>query len=531
MEALIGFSQKTFLEQIQILTKIEKEKLVEAVPTLFSFLKNTSGLEAVDMFVENALKSLLAKDEAQTVYRLSSENPVERKLCLSLVRQNKFTSAGTKLLELVENETNLELAFEVLAALAEIKPEGYLDVFRQHVSHPDPIVSSFAIEILGRDADFTSLETLFLLLNKAEDTELYEECSFSTFKAIRALGELKTDEATAFLVAKIHHRSPPARVAILKALADIGGPAVPFLTKSLHGSIEDERIIATNVLGEIGGKEVGALLIDTLKTRPNLSANLKFAIYSALTNIKSLKVLVCLIDGLSEDEPSVLASVVSALNEQILPGTCEEICELVKTGTPRGKRVTQAIAFSRSLAIFSQFYEDQEFRKPILDAVLASHDENTIGTFRKKLESLPAAGVQEDLKRFSEAPRQESRKTILAVDDSRTMQAIYASLAASCQVNIVTADHGKAGLNLIKAAKQPFDLILTDMNMPEMDGVTFVSRVRENPVYANTVIMMISTESELSQKHLATKVGVTAFFRKPFSFDQLQAKVKELLLD
>jgi CheY-like chemotaxis protein len=529
VKLLQDFASKTFLEQIQILREIEKEKDADAISPLFSFLKTASGLAAVDMFVENTLKTLLGKDEAQTVYRLSSENPVEKKLCLSLVRQNKFYSAGPKLLELVESETDLALVFEILVALSETKPEGYLDVFRMHVSHPDPVVSAFSIEVLGRDADFSSLETMFLLVNKAEDQMLYEECSLVTYKAIRALGDLKSDEVTAFLVSKIHHRSPPVRVLILKALVDIGQPAVPFLAKKLKGSVEDERIIATNVLGDIGGKEVGTLLIETLQFREKLSANLKFAIYGALGNIKSLKVLVCLIDGLSEEEPSVLASVISSLNELILAGTCDELCALVKTETPRGKRVAQAIAFSKSVAIFSQFYEDKDFSHRVLDEVLASNDENTIDAFRKKLETLPREKVQDDLRRLAEAQRRENTKTILAVDDSRTMQAIYASLASSCKVNIVTADHGKNGLEAIKNAKQPFDLIITDMNMPEMDGITFVSKVRENALYANTTILMITTESELSQKHLATKVGVTSFFRKPFSFEQLFSKVKELL--
>jgi CheY-like chemotaxis protein len=67
------------------------------------------------------------------------------------------------------------------------------------------------------------------------------------------------------------------------------------------------------------------------------------------------------------------------------------------------------------------------------------------------------------------------------------------------------------------------------MNMPVMDGMEFVGKVRNTPGYEDVPIIMVTTESEASQQTMAQKAGVTAFITKPFKPDALKAKILEVI--
>ncbi|MBA4356926.1 MAG: response regulator, partial [Desulfovibrio sp.] len=73
------------------------------------------------------------------------------------------------------------------------------------------------------------------------------------------------------------------------------------------------------------------------------------------------------------------------------------------------------------------------------------------------------------------------------------------------------------------------DVVITDMNMPVMDGMELVGKLRGSLGYEDVPILMVTTESEGSQRDMATKAGVTAFLTKPFKPDALKAKLMEML--
>ena len=91
----------------------------------------------------------------------------------------------------------------------------------------------------------------------------------------------------------------------------------------------------------------------------------------------------------------------------------------------------------------------------------------------------------------------------------------------------VIAANGEEAYDFIENGEE-FDIIITDMNMPVMDGMELVTKVRSTPGMEDIPIIMVTTESEVSQQDLASKAGVTAFITKPFKPDDLKAKITEL---
>jgi two-component system chemotaxis response regulator CheY len=116
----------------------------------------------------------------------------------------------------------------------------------------------------------------------------------------------------------------------------------------------------------------------------------------------------------------------------------------------------------------------------------------------------------------------------LVVEDSAMMrQLLVFALSRVKQLKVTEADDGVDGLRKLAATK--FDIILTDINMPIMDGLKLVRRVRTDPVHKDVPIVIITTESAEEDRQRALALGANAYITKPIQAPQVIAKVRELL--
>jgi len=114
---------------------------------------------------------------------------------------------------------------------------------------------------------------------------------------------------------------------------------------------------------------------------------------------------------------------------------------------------------------------------------------------------------------------------ILLVDDSATMRRIQKTqLNALGLTDIIEAGDGEEALKQL-SGNMPIDLILLDWNMPVMDGITFLRKVRENQVYKGVKIIMCTSESEKSKVVEALKAGANNYIVKPFKPESLKEKL------
>jgi two-component system, chemotaxis family, chemotaxis protein CheY len=119
-------------------------------------------------------------------------------------------------------------------------------------------------------------------------------------------------------------------------------------------------------------------------------------------------------------------------------------------------------------------------------------------------------------------------KTVLVVDDSVTM---VMSLKTTLSLNgfqAETAGNGREALNKLKGGVRP-DLILTDINMPVMDGIELIRNVRAMPGLKFVPILTLTTESELAKKNEGKQAGATGWLVKPVSGNDLVAVIRKVL--
>ncbi|HET9473779.1 MAG TPA: response regulator [Steroidobacteraceae bacterium] len=118
-------------------------------------------------------------------------------------------------------------------------------------------------------------------------------------------------------------------------------------------------------------------------------------------------------------------------------------------------------------------------------------------------------------------------RTILAVDDSPSMRQMVRATLESAGYGVVEAADGQEALEL--ARTRSVDLVISDVNMPRMDGIRLVSELRTLPTYRLTPLLLLTTESSQEKKLEGKRAGATGWIVKPFNPSQLIATLGRLL--
>jgi two-component system, chemotaxis family, chemotaxis protein CheY len=117
--------------------------------------------------------------------------------------------------------------------------------------------------------------------------------------------------------------------------------------------------------------------------------------------------------------------------------------------------------------------------------------------------------------------------TILAVDDSASMRQMVAFTLKGAGYTVIEACDGVDAL--AKAKVSAVDLVLSDVNMPNMDGISLIKELRSLPTYKFTPMLMLTTESAGDKKNEGKQAGATGWIVKPFNPDQLIKTIKKVL--
>jgi len=116
---------------------------------------------------------------------------------------------------------------------------------------------------------------------------------------------------------------------------------------------------------------------------------------------------------------------------------------------------------------------------------------------------------------------------ILAVDDSASMRQMVSFTLKSAGHEVVEAVDGKNALDIAKT--QSFNLVITDVNMPNMDGLALTKELRKLPSFKFTPILILTTEAGGDKKTQGKAAGATGWLVKPFNPDQLLSTIKRVL--
>jgi two-component system chemotaxis response regulator CheY len=118
------------------------------------------------------------------------------------------------------------------------------------------------------------------------------------------------------------------------------------------------------------------------------------------------------------------------------------------------------------------------------------------------------------------------KKTILAVDDSATMRQMVNFTLTAAGYDVIEAQDGQDALGKLEPAPA---MVLTDLNMPLLDGIGLIKGLRSHPRAKYVPIVVLTTESEMAKKQEARSAGATAWIVKPFRPEQLLTVIRKVL--
>ena len=114
----------------------------------------------------------------------------------------------------------------------------------------------------------------------------------------------------------------------------------------------------------------------------------------------------------------------------------------------------------------------------------------------------------------------------LVVDDSKTIRTIIRRILIGVGYEVLEAGDGAQAMEVLAADKSAIGLVLADWNMPVMNGLELVKQIRQDPELASLKVMMVTTETEMSQMASALEAGANEYIMKPFTKDILIEKLE-----
>jgi CheY-like chemotaxis protein/HEAT repeat protein len=530
MSLLTNFQKKMFMDQVMVLNQIGSLGKTEELGELLKMYQAPSGDTSLDSMIEHTIRDLLNPNPALVLETLNQAEEKTRKLCLSIIAAQKMQSAAEVLVKLLLQESNSEFQLLIAIALDELDCQHHIAVFRSLLHHENKIIAALALENLGKYKDMDSIPLMEKIIIDAENNDNYLNCSIITANAIEALGWFDDDSVRQFLAENIHHRNPTARRLIHDQLIKQGEKSIPHLKPffSTETKNDDLLIMAANIIGFIGHKKGADILIEYLDMQATIHENVLFAIYEALGHISSVKGLVCLHDALEKAAGVLLMAVIIALDKMNHAASIARIREMILSDHEKKDQISNAIILCGAMNLFEKLYADEVIARLLIAEIEAAKDPFIRSTFRDILQKMDSAHAVSDLSKLEFESGKIGSKWALVVDDSKAIVFFYRNVCAELGLEVITAYNGQEALDQLDM-HPAIDMVITDMNMPVMDGMELSQKVRALPPYKQIPILMCTTESEQSQIRLAENIGITDFISKPIVVDTFKATIRKYL--
>ena len=305
-----------------------------------------------------------------------------------------------------------------------------------------------------------------------------------------------------------------------KTLVAIGPKAVPLLTENLLFDDADLRVHTLNVLGDIGDPAAISPIRKLLHNHPE-SANVRFAAYEALGLLPLDRGAYVLTQGLSDPVEHVCIAAAKAIDRNFNEIMAAGIKNLASERDEDAHRIIKTVISAQARNIFLSLMSEENFQPMAVGYLSKAHQD--IRDFFYVV--LKEEGYS-DLALKLLAPEEKktvARKRICAVDDSRMILNIYKSTLHELGFEPVLFEFPASALEWLENEKP--DLVLTDLNMPDITGIDLARAIRRTFSKEELPVVMVTTQNEVNDNRAALDAGVNDILHKPFTAESLRAVI------
>ncbi len=312
-----------------------------------------------------------------------------------------------------------------------------------------------------------------------------------------------------------------SRTEIAKLVVDkvIDDPA------SMMALSEDAIIQVVTVMGESGDerclKPLRRLLISDRE-----SANLRFTVYEAVSKLPMRAGGYVLAAGLEDPEVSVRIAAARAIDKNLSDSLCQGVKNMLANPAPTPEYIASAAAQAGAMLLLEVLLEDDRFVAPFSAYLEKDPDPEFLRRVQPLLKSSGRTALERLVSSFLERLDTVKGPLIYAVDDSTTVLRMYRAALGSAALTLKVFENPFEAIEW--AEQEPPDLLFTDLNMPEIDGVELASTLRCNAALPDFPIVMVSTQSYGEDLERAFNSGVDSYIQKPFKAAALIDAINEL---
>jgi CheY-like chemotaxis protein len=276
----------------------------------------------------------------------------------------------------------------------------------------------------------------------------------------------------------------------------------------------DLRIHTLNVLGDIGDEAAIPAIRKLLFNEPR-DANVRFAAYEVLGRLPVEKGAITLAAGLHDPVANVRTAAANAINNNFAPVLAAGLKNMVREETEETVKIVQAVIEGECDRIFLSLIGEPAFEKTSLRMLGGEAPEEVRTHFDKLLRAEGHLELAAQLDQGEAAAPQRRVLKVFAVDDSRMILNIYRSVLHKLGLEPQLYEFPADAIANVQRLRP--DVILTDLNMPEISGIELTRQVRQWYGAEEMPIVMVTTQNESQDNEAALAAGVNRILNKPFT--------------
>ena len=445
----------------------------------------------------------------------------DRAFLVEIVGEIRLEEAVPVLLNILNEETDKKTIKATITALGLIGDSSACGPVSEYLYTENLDLVITAIRTLGQLGTPTAIQRLEEKIGTDPDLDLIIFDVFARIQSPESLDKLNQ-------TLKSHYAH--IRTTGKQKLVEIGAKAVPVLTQNLLYNDPDLLIHSLNVLGNIGDKAAIPAIRRLIHNNPK-DPNVRFAAYESLGMLPVQKGAYVLAAGLEDPVENVRAAAARAIDINYDTALAAGMKNMTGSGNEEARKIIYTIIDSQCDNIFLSLVKEDYFQKFAFEYLTdkAHPDLRThfIKLLREKGEDDLAKEVSGKKK-----PVSENKIKVFAVDDSKMILNIFKSMLHKLGYDSYQFELPAEAMEEIRKEKP--DIVLTDLNMPEISGIELTKSIRELYDKEELPIIMVTTQNDTQDNEAANEAGVNGILRKPFTDEQISetlAKFVEMKTD
>ncbi len=519
-----GISKKS---QKMVLFEILKASDKVAYP----MLERLARLEIDDETINEKVKELILEksyDNSELIVEyIEKSNKKNKMLYISIAGNLRLRNAVSILENILLKETHSGVLEEAIIALGHIGEQSASSTIARYLHGSNETLKVAAIKSLAELGGNSAIKKLFEGISGYSDTD---------YIIVKSLVKIQDKLSLEKLTELLSSQFVDLRNSAIDGLIEIGSKAIPIVADNLKTDDTDTMIHSLNVLGNIGDITALSAIQKAIYNQPD-DPNVRFAIYEAMERLPSSKSAISLAQGLTDPVDHVRMAAAKAIDKNLSTVLIAGMKNMIEAKDDQSLSVVATLIDSGADNAFNFLIESETFQEFAVNHLVETAHPEIREHFLKLLKS---KGEKKLSKRIKDAvlPETTSEKIkVVAVDDSKMMLKIYMRALHEMGYDSATFEFPAEAVKAVTKSKP--DILITDLNMPGINGIQLTEQIRKIYNSKQLPIIMITTQSDIAGQSVAGKqgssnnavesAGIDMVLNKPFQDTELQAAIADLL--